>query len=111
MWWEAPERFWRRPVFLVGGARKAPRGGADPLYVFSETMVGGAIGSRTAPRGLRFWDTRPVAICISETMVGGAIGSRTAPRGGSVPEPPLCILLAGEHYFRNDHIFGHFGHT
>ena len=30
-------------------------------------------------------------ICISE--MGAAIGSRTAPKGGSVPEPPLCILL------------------
>ena len=26
-------------------------------------------------------------------MVGAATGSRTAPKGGSVPEPPLCILL------------------
>ena len=38
------------------------------------------------------WGTR-LSICISETMVGAAIGSRTAPKGGSVPEPPLCILL------------------
>ena len=28
-------------------------------------------------------------------MVGAATGSRTAPKGGSVPEPPLCILLGG----------------
>ena len=33
------------------------------------------------------------AVCTSETMVGAAIGSRTAPKGGSAPEPLLCILL------------------
>ena len=65
-------------------------------------MVGGAIGSRTAPRGgsvpepqaVRFWRSRPAVVCISETMVGAATGSRTAPKGGSAPEPPLSILLA-----------------
>ena len=36
-------------------------------------------------------------ICISETMVGAATGSRTAPKGGSAPEPLLCILLGVIH--------------
>ena len=45
------------------------------------------------PRAVRFWRSWPAVVCISETMVGAATGSRTAPKGGSAPEPLLCILL------------------
>ena len=45
---------------------------------------------------MRFWRSWPAVVCISETMVGAATGSRTAPKGGSAPEPLLCILLKGQ---------------
>ena len=56
----------------------------------SETMVGAAIGSRTAPKGCAVL-AQPYV--LQKQWWGAAMGSRTAPKGGSAPEPPLPILL------------------
>ena len=45
-----------------------------------------AINSR--PTQERAYMAPGAGICTSETMVGAATGSRTAPKGGSAPEPP-----------------------
>ena len=56
-----------------------------------------------ATTGAGFWH---VAVGISETMVGAATGSRTAPKGGSVPEPLLCILLSLQSISLPHHEYG-----
>ena len=61
----------------------------DPGTRLSVPEMGAAIGSRTG-----------AGLCWHRA----AIGSRTAPKGGSVPEPPLPILLL--QYFGDNWQYG-----